>query len=90
MYKDSGNKSEFIDMYKGILRAGGSKRPKDLLADNGIDITSGEFYKKSFTVVEELINQTSICCKCNGDGWVYQSKGGQGGLTLECKKCSLN
>jgi len=55
MYKDAENKSDFIDMYKGILRAGGSKRPKDLLADNGIYITSSEFYNGAFAVVEGLI-----------------------------------
>lgn len=39
----------------GILKAGGSKRPKDLLSENGIDITSGEFYNRAFSVVEDLI-----------------------------------
>ena len=55
MYKDSNNKEEFVEMYKNILRAGGSKRPKDLLAENGIDITSSEFYSGAFAVVEGLI-----------------------------------
>lgn len=56
MYKDSDNKKEFIEMYKNILKAGGSMRPKDLLSFNGIDITSENFYNKAFTVVENLIN----------------------------------
>lgn len=55
MYKDSNNKEEFVEMYKNILRAGGSKRPKDLLAENGIDITSSDFYNGAFAVVEGLI-----------------------------------
>jgi oligoendopeptidase F len=55
MYKDAENKEEFVEMYKNILRAGGSKRPKDLLAENGIDITSSEFYNRAFAVVEGLI-----------------------------------
>lgn len=55
MYKDSEDKKSFINMYKDILKAGGSKRPKDLLIENGIDITSSDFYSKAFKVVEDLI-----------------------------------
>lgn len=55
IYKDSKDKSSFVEMYKEILKAGGSKRPKDLLSEKGIDITSNEFYQKSFEVVENLI-----------------------------------
>lgn len=55
MYKDASDKKDFVEMYKNILRAGGSKRPKDLLAENGIDITSSEFYNGAFAVVEGLI-----------------------------------
>jgi oligoendopeptidase F len=55
MYKDADNKEDFIEMYKNILRAGGSKRPKDLLMENGIDVTSNEFYNRAFAVVDGLI-----------------------------------
>jgi oligoendopeptidase F len=57
MYKDADNKEEFIEMYKSILKAGGSKRPKDLLIEKGIDITSVDFYNKAFEVVEAFIEQ---------------------------------
>lgn len=55
MYKDSEDKSSFIQMYKSILRSGGSDRPKDLLNNWNIDITSDEFYNKAFEVIENLI-----------------------------------
>ncbi|MEK6828849.1 MAG: M3 family metallopeptidase [Nanoarchaeota archaeon] len=56
MYKDAEDKKKFIEMYKNILRAGGSKRPKDLLMENGIDITSEEFYNKALEVITGLMD----------------------------------
>ena len=58
MYKDSDDKEAFKNMYKGILRSGGSKRPKELLLENGIDISSAEFYTQAFKVIEEFIKMT--------------------------------
>jgi oligoendopeptidase F len=55
MYKESDNKEEFKEMYKNILRAGASKRPKDLLAENGIDIAGDEFYNRGFRVADNFI-----------------------------------
>jgi oligoendopeptidase F len=60
MYKDASDKSSFVEMYKGILRAGGSMRPKDLLSENSIDITSDEFYKKAFEVIENFIGKVKL------------------------------
>lgn len=28
-----------------------------------------------------------VCEVCNGDGWIYHSRGGQSGLTKDCSKC---
>lgn len=52
-YKQEGK--PFIESYKDILRAGGSERPKDLLARHGFDITSPEFYRSAIREVEQLV-----------------------------------
>jgi oligoendopeptidase F len=57
MYEVANNKEEFKTTYKNILKAGGSKRPKDLLIEQGIDITSKDFYEEAFNVVREYINK---------------------------------
>jgi oligoendopeptidase F len=43
--------------YKDILRAGGSERPKDLLARYGIDITSSSFYRDGLKEVEKMVEE---------------------------------
>lgn len=60
MYKESTDKNKFVDMYIKILEAGGSKRPKDLLIENGVDITSDDFYTSAFKVVSDLIESISF------------------------------
>lgn len=45
----------FVESYKDILRAGGSKRPKDLLAEHGFDITSPKFYRDAIEEVEKMV-----------------------------------
>jgi oligoendopeptidase F len=57
MYQKAEDKEEFKVIYKNILKSGGSKRPKDLLNECGIDITSDEFYDGAFNVVEDYIKQ---------------------------------
>lgn len=57
MYKNAEDKSEFVKMYKNILKSGGSVKPKELLLRYGIDIESEEFYNTSFELIEELINK---------------------------------
>jgi oligoendopeptidase F len=47
----------FVEKYKNILRSGGSKPPYDLLMENGLDITSPEFYRSGLKVVENLVNE---------------------------------
>lgn len=56
MYKESDDKDVFKTMYKSILKSGGSVRPKELLLNNGIDITSDEFYDKAFDVIKGFLN----------------------------------
>jgi oligoendopeptidase F len=45
----------FVESYKNILRSGGSKRPKDLLAEHGFDITSPKFYRDAMEEVEKMV-----------------------------------
>ena len=47
----------FVETYKDILRAGGSERPRELLARHGIDITSPEFYRGAFREVERMVEE---------------------------------
>ena len=52
-YKKEGK--PFIEKYKNILRAGGSKPPYELLKENGFDIKSPTYYKEGLKVVEDLV-----------------------------------
>lgn len=47
--------TSFVESYKDILRAGGSRRPKDLLAEHGFDITSPKFYRDAMEEVEKMV-----------------------------------
>ncbi len=47
----------FVEHYKDILRSGGSKRPKDLLAENGFDITSPKFYQNAIEEIEKMVHE---------------------------------
>lgn len=46
-----------VEDYKDILRAGGSERPRDLLARYGIDIASPEFYQAGLAEVEHMVEE---------------------------------
>lgn len=52
-YKSEGE--SFVRDYKNILRAGGSKKPKDLLLEYGIDITKAEFYRNGIAEIEKML-----------------------------------
>lgn len=52
-YKEEGK--PFIEKYKNILKSGGSKTPYDLLIENGLDISSREYYKKGLKTIENMI-----------------------------------
>lgn len=47
----------FVQKYKDILSSGGSKEPYQLLIENGLDITTPEFYKSGLKVVEDMVNE---------------------------------
>lgn len=49
--------ASFVESYKDILRAGGSKRPKDLLAEHGFDITSPKFYRDAMEEIEKMVRE---------------------------------
>jgi oligoendopeptidase F len=46
-----------VEDYKDILRAGGSERPRDLLARYGIDIASPDFYQAGLKEVEKMVEE---------------------------------
>lgn len=46
-----------VEDYKDILRAGGSERPRDLLAKYNIDIASPEFYRAGLREVEKMVEE---------------------------------
>lgn len=47
----------FVPRYLGILAAGGSRKPEELLMDAGIDISKEEFWQQGFDLVREKIQQ---------------------------------
>lgn len=47
----------FVPKYFGILSAGGSRKPEDLLTEAGIDISRQEFWQQGFDYVHEMIQQ---------------------------------
>ncbi len=52
-YKNEGR--DFIPKYTRILSSGGTKKPEDLLMDEGIDITKESFWQKGFDLVNDKI-----------------------------------
>lgn len=52
-YKDEGK--EFVPKYMSILSSGGSRKPEELLIENGIDITKESFWQKGFDLVGEKV-----------------------------------
>jgi len=47
----------FLSTYHSILSAAGSKRPKDILLDAGLDITKEKFYDTALDMIEELVSE---------------------------------
>jgi len=54
-YKEQG--SAFTPKYLKILAYGGSASPNDILTEAGIDISSPEFWRGGFRVLETMINE---------------------------------
>lgn len=52
-YKNEGK--EFIPKYIRILSSGGTKKPENLLLDEGIDITKEDFWQKGFDLIDNKI-----------------------------------
>lgn len=54
-YKREGK--SFVPKYFNILAAGGSRKPEELLMENGIDITREEFWQNGFDFVKEKVER---------------------------------
>ena len=54
-FKNEGK--EFIPKFIRILSAGGSKKPEDLLLNEGIDISKEDFWQRGFNLVSDKINE---------------------------------
>jgi oligoendopeptidase F len=52
-----GAESGFQEKYFDMLRAGGSKRHKELLAPFGLDASDPQFWKMGISVIESLIDE---------------------------------
>ena len=55
MYLDEG--ASFIPKLEMNFKAGSSKAPVELLAEEGIDITSGSFWLKSIAFIESIVGE---------------------------------
>jgi len=47
----------FVPIFKQILAAGGSKPPRELLAEHGIDISTKQFFERGLSVIEHQLEQ---------------------------------
>jgi oligoendopeptidase F len=47
----------FVSKYLGLLSAGGSRKPEELLMEAGIDISKEQFWQQGFDYVKEMIQQ---------------------------------
>jgi len=56
-YKKEGK--DFVPSYLGILNAGGSKKPEELLEEYDINIRSTKFWQDGFEYVKEQVKQLS-------------------------------
>lgn len=54
-YQETGK--SFVEGYKDILRAGGSVRPKELLAKYGFDISDPAFYRLGLSILEKKVEE---------------------------------
>lgn len=54
-YRQEGN--SFVPKYLDVLSAGGSRKPEDLLMDNGIDITKEQFWQGGFDLVRAKVQE---------------------------------
>ena len=53
----------FAPVYTQILAAGGSKKPEDLLAEHGLDITGERFWREGFGYVADRVRELKALLK---------------------------
>lgn len=54
-YKQDGD--SFVPKYKDFLASGGSKSPKELAEEMGLDLSSEEFWKSGLNEVKKLFEE---------------------------------
>jgi len=55
MYRETAD--GFVEKYLGLLKAGGSESPYNLLSSFGIDLHDKEFWRQGLAVIDEMITQ---------------------------------
>lgn len=55
IYRKEGRK--FVDKYVKILESGGSRSPKEMLSEIGIDLSSAEFWQRGFNIIREEVKE---------------------------------
>jgi len=58
--------SSFVEAYRRILEAGGSKRPDELLASEGINISDPNFWNQGLSVLEDMVVEVERLAKASG------------------------
>jgi len=51
------DKKNFVKKLKIILNAGGTRKPEDLLKEQGFDISKGEFWQEGFNLIKKWLNE---------------------------------
>ena len=54
---DAGGRAEFVDAYKNLLRAGGTKRHDEVLAPFGLDARDAAFWQLGLDMIAGMIDQ---------------------------------
>ena len=54
---DNGGRAEFVDAYKNLLRAGGTKRHDEVLAPFGLDARDAAFWQLGLDMIAGMIDQ---------------------------------
>jgi oligoendopeptidase F len=62
-YKETGDKSKFINSYKQLLSSGGSDKPENLLKLVGVNVKDEKFWQGGFDVAKDLIKQEYLMFK---------------------------
>ncbi len=57
MSSDGAEKQKAVDRYLGLLKAGGSDYPMNLLKNSGVDMSDPETYLAIIRLTDELVSQ---------------------------------